>query len=139
VYALFLVSSEDRYAHDVFREFRSSFQDRGAGFDHLIIFGQHGLSSTVKGFLAGFDLGLNNLPLLALFKEPIAQDIYIHRLPAGSEEGRLTVLSRLEGAVDEEKPAFELASIPEVSSRLLRNGPMRNLIGQVLEQVSEET
>ena len=46
VYAVFLVTSSDSAAHDIFRRFRSSFEAHGAGFDHLVIFGQHGVSST---------------------------------------------------------------------------------------------
>ena len=137
VYALFLVSSEDLYAHDVFREFRSSFQNRGAGFQHLMIFGQHGLSGTVNAFLAGLDLGLNNLPLLALFREPESSEVYIHRLPAGSDEGSRELLVRLESAVDRPEPAVNLDSLSGAVTHSLQHGSMGSLIGRVLGQLSE--
>ena len=139
VYALFLVSSEHRYAHDVFREFRSSFQNRGAGFEHLMIFGQHGLSGTVKGFLAGFDLGLNNLPLLALFREPTASEVYIQFLPSVSDQGWREVLVRMESAVDSPEPAVDLDSLWGVATYPLQHGSMGSLIGRVLGQASENT
>ncbi len=70
VWAVFLVAPEDRVAHDVFREFRSSFSDMGADFQHLVIFGQHGVSTTVQGLTAGLRLSPGSLPLLALFPGP---------------------------------------------------------------------
>ena len=136
VYALFLVSSEHSYAHDVFREFRSSFQNRGAGFEHLMIFGQHGLSGTVKRFLTGFDLGLNNLPLLALFREPADSEVYIHRLPSESDEGWREVLVRLESAADSPEPALDLDSLSGVATNSLQHGSMGGLIVGVLGQAS---
>ena len=48
VYAVFLVSEKDTTAHDIFRAFRTSFEERRAGFAHLVIFGQHGVSATVR-------------------------------------------------------------------------------------------
>ena len=47
VYAAFLVSEKDKSAHNVFRRFRTSFEEQGAGFGNLVIFGQHGISSAV--------------------------------------------------------------------------------------------
>ena len=51
VYAAFIVRPEDQSAHDAFREFRSSFQKAGAEFEHLVIFGQHGVSRTALELL----------------------------------------------------------------------------------------
>ena len=69
-YAMFLVAPEDRFAHDVFREFRTSFEARRAGYKYLVIYGQHGISTAVRGLLAGLRLQPAALPLLALFAEP---------------------------------------------------------------------
>ena len=44
--ALFLASGEDNRAHDIFRVYRSAFEELGAGFHDLVIFGQHGTSTT---------------------------------------------------------------------------------------------
>ena len=137
VYALFLVSPDARYAHDIFREFRSSFKTRGAEYEHLMIFGQHGISSTVEALLSGLELTGDYLPLLVLFREPSAAEVYSHGLSPAPDDLWRTVLSRLESAADAAQPALDLASVPGVTIRPLCNGPMRNLVGRVLEQVSE--
>ena len=67
VYAIFLVSERDTVAHDTFREFRDSFEERNAGFAHLVIFGQHGVSETVRRLRAELKLPEEMLPALALF------------------------------------------------------------------------
>ncbi len=59
VCALFLVSGEDNRAHDIFRIYRTAFEELGAGFHDLVIFGQHGMSSTCAALIPG--LGLNGL------------------------------------------------------------------------------
>ena len=86
VYALFLVSPEDKAAHDVFRKYRDSFESRGASFGNLVIFGQHGISTTVRGILEGLGLDLGNLPLLALFSNPTGPTVHTLSLPAGAPE-----------------------------------------------------
>lgn len=67
VYVLFLVSEQDTAAHDIFRDFRRSFEQRNAGFANLVIFGQHGVSSTVRLMLAELGLSEAGLPVLARF------------------------------------------------------------------------
>ena len=62
VYAIFLASGEDQLSHDIFRKFRKSFEEKDAGFHHLIIFGQHGISTVITGFLEHLDLPLGSLP-----------------------------------------------------------------------------
>ena len=62
VYAVFLVSEVDRSAHDIFRQYRTSFQARGSGFANLVIFGQHGVSSTARHLLARWGLPEEALP-----------------------------------------------------------------------------
>ena len=84
MYAVFLVAPEDRYAHDVFRAFRSSFENLGASFEHLVIFGQHGVSSTVLGLLDQVGHSLKSLPMLALFSGPPADEFQFLPLPKGS-------------------------------------------------------
>ena len=67
VYAVFLVSEKDTIAHDVFRSLRASFEERGAGFAHLVIFGQHGVSATARALQGELGLAGEGLPALALF------------------------------------------------------------------------
>lgn len=62
--ALFLVSERDQGAHDIFREFRSHFEESGAGFQHLVILGQHGVSRSEIGLLSSLNLSLDSIPCL---------------------------------------------------------------------------
>ena len=66
VCAIFLVGPQDRVAHDVFRRYRSVFEELGGGFHHLVIFGQHGISATLLAFLDELAAGPDDVPLLAL-------------------------------------------------------------------------
>ena len=66
VCAIFLVSPEDRASHDIFRRYRSAFEELGGGFHHLVIFGQHGVSTTQVAFLAEVGLEQASVPLLAI-------------------------------------------------------------------------
>ena len=90
VYALFLVSGEDTVAHDVFRKFRTSFEAREAGFAHLVIFGQHGISSTARAFQQELGLAENPLPTLVIFGGDTDDGEYITAdvisLPRGKRE-----------------------------------------------------
>ena len=64
--AIFLVSPEDRLSHDIFRHYRSAFEELGAGFHHLVIFGQHGISTTQRAFLMETGKCQTSVPLLAI-------------------------------------------------------------------------
>ena len=64
VCALFLASGEDNRAHDIFRTYRTAFEEMGAGFHDLVIFGQHGMSTTCAALIPG--LGLSGLQTPAL-------------------------------------------------------------------------
>ena len=151
-YAVFLVSPEDRAAHDVFRTYRSSFEERGAAYQYLVIFGQHGISGTLRGLLAQFGLTQEALPLLALFSDPPAK--IVHSLPLsggspsdGPSESSSTsvvdtpsepwrkVLKRLEDAADGRGQALDLMSLDEVTGRH-ENGPVLERVGRVLREVS---
>ena len=81
--AIFLVSEVHRLSHDIFREYRTSFETRGAEFHHLVIFGQHGISTTVTGFLRQACLDLDCLPSLALVTGPEATQAHLVPLPTG--------------------------------------------------------
>ena len=64
--AIFLVTGEDRASHDIFRRYRTAFEELGGGFHHLVIFGQHGVSTTQQAFLAELGLDQTSVPLLAV-------------------------------------------------------------------------
>ena len=84
VFAIFLVSGEDKAAHDVFRAFRTSFEERTLGFAHLVIFGQHGLSETARRLQSKFGLEAGAEPSLVLFSDDSGQH-QIVSLPTGEE------------------------------------------------------
>lgn len=153
VYALFLVSPEDRSAHDVFRKFRDSFESRGAGFGNLVIFGQHGISTTVRGILEGLGLDLGNLPMLALFSNPEGRTVHTLSLPAGtpptgapepsstrpaeSEPERWgEVLKRLEDAVDGQPEHPDLEFLNQGAGLRIGREPVAELVARVLTEIS---
>ena len=89
VYAMFLVSGEDKLAHNVFREFRAGFEETGAGFGNLVIFGQHGVSAAVHSMLDELGLDGDALPLLALWQESEFPRVWTVSLPAGETSGEV--------------------------------------------------
>ena len=153
VYALFLVSPEDRTAHDVFRKYRDSFESRGAGFGNLVIFGQHGISTTVRGILEGLGLDLGNLPLLALFAKPTSRTVHTLSLPAGTQPTGSPepsskqparskpdlwrdVLKRLEDAVDGQPEHPDLKFLNHDASLRTGRKPVLELVSRVLTEIS---
>ena len=143
VYCVFLVSPGDLASHQVFRRFRSSFEDRAAGFQHLVIFGQHGISATLKALLSEFGLTLEQVPALALLTTPAVSTVHAIALAQGDEAGKMvehepwqTVLSLVEGVVDREEKAVELASMAEVKSHPLDDGSLPVVVARVLARLS---
>ena len=155
VHAVILVSEQDRLAHDIFRRFRSSFEARAAEYQHLTIFGQHGVSKTVLGLMEAFGLAAKPLPLLLLFAEPWATTIYVLALPGGSErvgerlvdptpvhQGWAKALAGIENVVDGSAPGsgrLDLASVPELMAHQLPGNPADGvacLVGQVLQSLA---
>jgi len=153
-YAIFLVSADDRDAHDVFREFRSSFEERGAGFEHLVIFGQHGVSTTLFGLMSRLGLGKEEIPSLALFSEPGAKTAHTLALPGGSNVDRpkgphsaavgekpgaswREVLDQLETAADGKVTGLEgldLMSLTGPINHRQGNGSMLEIVEQLLRE-----
>ena len=86
IHALFLVSESDQYAHDIFRGFRSKFEQSGAGFQHLVILGQHGISKSELGLLSSLKLLPDWVPCLIVFV--VGDPILLRKikLPAGAGE-----------------------------------------------------
>ena len=143
VYCVFLVSPEDLSAHQVFRRFRSSFEDRAAGFQHLTIFGQHGISATLKVLLAEFSLALEQVPALVLFEAPAVSTVHTIALAQGVEAGKVidqepwqTVLSLVEDVADTGGKTVGLASMAEVKSYPLGGGSLPEVVAQVNARLS---
>ena len=85
VCALFLTSGEDRRAHDIFRIYRTAFEELGAGFHDLVIFGQHGLSGSCTALRTGLGLSSLQMPSLALISVgEIGPVFHSAGLPAGA-------------------------------------------------------
>ena len=146
VYAVFLVGPEDTFAHNVFREFRSSFESRNVPYEHLVIFGQHGLSKTLHGLRGRLSLSPEEIPLLALTYSPLDMTFYTLPLPAGSagdEAGDLTdggpwleVLGHIEAASGSSERVLDLERIVELNLRAIREGPLESVINKLLLRLS---
>ena len=142
VYAVFLVGPEDRAAHDVFREFRSSFEERSAPYENLVIFGQHGLSKTLEGFSAGLGLSQGEIPLLALTASPSTGTVYTLPLEGGSpskateEEPWRGVLRHIEAASDAGEKNVDLELIKDITPRSIQDGSMESIMKRLLVRFS---
>jgi hypothetical protein len=84
VCALFVTSGEDRKAHDIFRAYRSAFEEIGAGFHDLVIFGQHGTSSTCTALLPALGLSGLRIPSLVLIRREKGRGLHATSLPEGA-------------------------------------------------------
>ena len=102
VCAVFLVSPEDRAAHDIFRRYRSAFEELGGGFHHLVIFGQHGISTTLTAFLAELGMEPGSVPLLAVVPLDIAGDVTGDTTGPPDGAGRVCCLNLPKGERDGE-------------------------------------
>ena len=144
-HAIFLVSPEDKMAHAIFRDYRSSFESRGAMFRHLVIFGQHGVSSTSRRLLAEFGLPLaGSTPTLVLYPESSADTAYALPLPGGDEDdgkgNRLWVemLSMIENAAEAGKDSLDseaLEAVTGLTKCRVARGSLTELASGVLESL----
>lgn len=149
LHALFLVSEVDRAAHDVFRAFRSRFEELGAGFQHLVIFGQHGVSQAEQMLLARLGLAADAIPSLVLLTASDLPLVYTLPLPSGEvgpevEDSQRDpwgqVLARVElaeasGSAGEVK-ALALGNIPGMNTGTELSEPVIDLVAGMLEQLS---
>jgi hypothetical protein len=146
IFAIFLVSADDRAAHDIFRKFRSSFEARNAGFENLVIFGQHGISTTTQSLLAEFGLSQNSLPALALVARADTSSVYTLSLPSGTSkavadeelwsEGWQTTLTAVEESVAEGNGHLVLDGVRGLTQRQLDSGPLDALVGRLLRDLT---
>ena len=148
LHALFLVSEKDRAAHDVFRAFRSRFEELGAGFQHLVIFGQHGVSQAEKTLLARLGLPADGIPSLVLLTASDPPLVYTLLLASGdvgpeaSDPYQATwrqVLALVEpagvGAGGGEVKAMAWADIPGMKTGPGLGEPVIDLVAGVLGQL----
>lgn len=140
--AIFLVTGEDRASHDIFRRYRSAFEEFGAGFHHLVIFGQHGVSTTQTAFLGQLGLDSHVVPALAI--APMSGEsgvVYAIDLPSGDRDGDLDeaqpwgVALRVVETVEAEA-SLSLDGIAGISRRRLAAGSLRGAVGSVLNALN---
>jgi hypothetical protein len=141
VFGVFLVSDADGMAHDTFRAFRSSFQQRAAGFGNLIILGQHGVSSPVRALLSRLGLPPDSIPLLLLFTSGGGPSVYLLPLPAGRGSGpkidRLPdtaqeLLSRVEKFADRADESFDTSGMTDLLEMPLPAADLLTLVSELL-------
>ena len=113
-----------------------------------MIFGQHGVSTTVKGLLAELGLGLDSLPLLGLFPGQPSDAIHTIGLRQGGyqpgESGDskafdgpwMDVLGFLEEAADGGGEAIDLNREGNLKPLSLGAGAMCEIVERVLGSVS---
>ena len=144
--AIFLVTGEDRASHDIFRRYRSAFEELGGGFHHLVIFGQHGVSKTQQAFLAEVGLDQGSVPLLAVV--PMSEDsttVYCVELQKGDPVGDLdesqswaAALGAV-GASAAGLSSLSLIDVEGVRSSGFRRGSLTDTVGRILTVLSEKT
>ena len=83
VCAVFLAAGGDYRSHDIFRIYRSAFEELGAGFHDLVIFGQHGTSTTSAALIHGLGLSTLEVPSLTLIRGGKGLILHTTLLPKG--------------------------------------------------------
>ncbi len=142
VCAIFLVGPEHREAHDIFRRYRSVFEELGGGFHHLVIFGQHGISTTQVAFLEEFGMEQDVVPMVAV--APMVdgtQSAWSVELPKGERSGELdetqawsAVLEAVRAA-STRNGALSLDGVSGVSDKALRRGGLSAGVDGVLAEL----
>ena len=108
-----------------------------------MIFGQHGISSTLRALLPEFGLTMQQVPILALLTTPSVSKVHTMALAKGAEPGQeeeeepwQTVLSLVEGVADSGEKAMELDSLADVITHHLDNGSLPELVARVHARLS---
>ena len=140
IHAIFLVTEDDRTSHDIFRRFRAGFEAHGAQFHHLVIFGQHGSSSTLSMLMDEFGLATNSTPVLVLVDQKQAANFCVLPLPAGvsnAQDGLWAgVLNQVEGSTVTGEEALGIDSLPDLTFQDLGTRALVAIIGGVLDRVN---
>lgn len=141
VCAIFLVGPLDRAAHDIFRRYRSVFEELGGGFHHLVIFGQHGISATLSAFLDQLAAGPGDVPLLAIAPMDGAAAGRVVRLPLppGDRDGELddaqpwgSALALIRAAASGSAPLF----LPDAGAGVFRGGSLTGAVDAALRKLN---
>ena len=140
--AIFLVGPEHRASHDIFRRYRSAFEELGGGFHNLVIFGQHGVSTTQTAFLEELGLEPDSVPVLAIVGvSQEREEVRCIELPKGDYDGELddtqtwgAALKALGGAVSEGTGPL-LEGIGGVESGGFRRGPLGETVCAVMAEL----
>ena len=144
--AIFLVTGEDRASHDIFRRYRSAFEELGSGFHHLVIFGQHGVSTTQRAFLAEVGLDQGSVPLLVI--APMSADsnnVYCIELQKGDPDGELDESQSWGAALKSIRAeasgqsSLSLHNVDGVRGAGFRRGSLADTVGRVFTELSEKT
>jgi hypothetical protein len=143
VRAVFLVSEADGWVHDIFRQYRTSFEARGSGFANLVILGQHGVSTTVRLLLAEWGLSGEALPALALLAEEGQDAGFVLDLPAGAApevhptdpQPWQEVLGRIEGAAEAPGSKLDLANVPGIQPLPKSEESLDQLVRRALQSL----
>ncbi len=145
VCAVFLVTGEDRASHDIFRRFRSAFAELGSGFHHLVIFGQHGVSTTQTAFLGQLGLDPQNVPVVAVAPMAVGPGtVYTIELPKGDRNGDLdesqawAAAIRAVEAASSDREELSLGEIGGLGARRLRSGSLAATVNEVLLELGED-
>ena len=142
VHAVFLVSGEDRDAHDSFRAFRTSFEEWGAGFEHLVILGQHGVSQAARAMRARLELPEGGGPGLVLITSEEPASVFLAPLPPGESSGSELpeVCSRALTCVDlarnEGGLSTALGQVQQVQGMGPLGQPLRELVSELIGKIS---
>ncbi len=144
VCAIFLVAPEDRASHDIFRRYRSAFEELGGGFHHLVIFGQHGISTTQAAFLAEIGMEQASVPLLALASMCGAAEetgsVHCLELPKGNRDGELDDSQDWGIVLEKIRSAASGNSLPSLDGdagvrAALRSGSLAASVDEVLRKL----
>ena len=145
VCAIFLVSPEDRASHDIFRRYRSAFEELGGGFHHLVIFGQHGVSTTQVAFLAEVEMRQDNVPLLVIAPMPGATErtgsVYCLELPKGDRDAKLDESQIWEAALERVRDSasgkmqLSLDGVSGFRASAFRHGRLSAAVDGVLQEL----
>ena len=144
--AIFLVTGEDRASHDIFRRYRSAFEELGGGFHHLVIFGQHGVSTTQTAFLGQLGLDPQNVPVVAIASMAGGPGtVYTIELPKGDRDGDLDqspawgAAIRAVQAASSDKRELSLGDVDGLEARRLRSGSLAGTVNEVLLELGENS
>jgi hypothetical protein len=80
---LFLVKPTAAGSHEVFRKYREVFEERDADFANLVVFGMHGVSTTVRALLKRAGLSEEDLPTLLITPTAQTENAIALTLPSG--------------------------------------------------------